>query len=242
LPEEDVLKLGKEVQQLRIYLSMSTHGDPATAPVPADMEEYGFGRSSDLLRLASAVSYIRLQPEQCGVKGSCAMPTSVVDTLDMVLRHQSDTERGPLRDDADRQMAINCFTLSSPSLTPIGIAMSPSVALFNHSCRPNAVVVFPQGSKHMAVVAIADIREGEEVLTSYIDVSLPRHLRRQDLKKRYGFDCDCSLCRAPLDPASGSGDLSDGLIKLVSSAEELLRKDQFGMLGEPKNHLHFTDE
>jgi hypothetical protein len=36
---------------------------------------------------------------------------------------------------------------------------------------------------------------------SYVDVSLPRHDRRADLKKRYGFDCDCTLCRSEaVDP------------------------------------------
>lgn len=64
----------------------------------------------------------------------------------------------------------NSFTLSSPSLTPIGVAISPTIALFNHSCWPNAVVVFPFGGKGrakdgkgMEVVALRDLLEGEEV-------------------------------------------------------------------------------
>lgn len=76
--------------------------------------------------------------------------------------------------------------------------MSPTAALFNHSCSPNAVVVFPNGSKEMVVVAIANIEAGQEVLTSYVDVSLPRHMRQTDLKKQYGFDCDCTLCALDL--------------------------------------------
>ena len=41
--------------------------------------------------------------------------------------------------------------------------MSPLVALANHSCAPNAVVVFPTGGREMAVVAISDIGPDSEV-------------------------------------------------------------------------------
>ncbi|WOO84849.1 Histone-lysine N-methyltransferase ASHR1 [Vanrija pseudolonga] len=97
--------------------------------------------------------------------------------------------------------SVNSFTLSAPDLTPIGVATSPVCALFNHSCEPNAVVVFPRGGKDMQVVAISDIRPGEEVLTSYIDVSLPYAERQKDLSERYGFDCKCSLCEQNADLA-----------------------------------------
>ncbi|KAF7324115.1 hypothetical protein MKEN_00633900 [Mycena kentingensis (nom. inval.)] len=101
------------------------------------------------------------------------------------------------------KFTTNTFTLSSPDLTPLGACVSPPVALINHSCQPNAVIVFP-GSKSggkepiMQVVAIRPIREGEEarvILTAYIDTTLPTELRRQALKETYSFDCDCSLCR-----------------------------------------------
>ncbi|GHJ85143.1 hypothetical protein NliqN6_1545 [Naganishia liquefaciens] len=107
--------------------------------------------------------------------------------------------------------AINTFTLSTPALTPIGVAISPTIALFNHSCAPNAVVVFPEGcptsvgGKGMKVVLIADVQPGQEILTSYIDVSLPRHLRQRELKERYGFDCVCCIC-SRYDPAKGRVD------------------------------------
>ncbi|KAJ9117428.1 hypothetical protein QFC22_004278 [Naganishia vaughanmartiniae] len=32
------------------------------------------------------------------------------------------------------------------------------------------------------------------IVTSYIDVSLPRHMRQKDLMERYHFTCSCSLC------------------------------------------------
>ncbi|WVQ66767.1 uncharacterized protein L199_004958 [Kwoniella botswanensis] len=89
---------------------------------------------------------------------------------------------------------VNSFTLSSPSLTPIGVSNSPLMALSNHSCDPNAIVVFPNGAKYMELIAIKDIQLDEEILTSYIDLSCPYDIRQRDLKERYRFQCDCTLC------------------------------------------------
>ncbi|GAA6009589.1 hypothetical protein JCM10207_004115 [Rhodosporidiobolus poonsookiae] len=96
----------------------------------------------------------------------------------------------------------NSFSLTSPAdVSNIGVAISPLTALFNHSCAPNAVVVFPSfpspsKPKNMAVVAIRDIEAGEEVLTSYVDLALPREERQKELKERYYFDCRCEACEA----------------------------------------------
>ncbi|KAI5475460.1 hypothetical protein MNV49_001351 [Pseudohyphozyma bogoriensis] len=94
----------------------------------------------------------------------------------------------------------NSFSLTTPHLTNIGVSISPLVALINHSCSPNAVVVFPSfpststTSKHMRAVAISPISPGEEVLTSYVDLVLPVEERRDDLEERYKFECTCEAC------------------------------------------------
>ncbi|WWD19917.1 hypothetical protein CI109_104389 [Kwoniella shandongensis] len=93
---------------------------------------------------------------------------------------------------------VNSFTLSSPSISPIGVSTSPLVALANHFCYPNAVVLFPQG-REMEVIAIQDIAPGEEILTSYIDVSTPFDDRQKELLERYRFKCQCSLCERSKD-------------------------------------------
>lgn len=107
---------------------------------PADMREYGFQSIAEVMGLCSAVS------TEIPLSDSFAV--------------SADIRNG--------QFASNSFTLSSPSLTPIGVAISPLVALFNHSCEPTAVVVFPAGSlandgKGMVVNALRDLEEGEEV-------------------------------------------------------------------------------
>ncbi|KAF8122536.1 hypothetical protein EV363DRAFT_1436578 [Boletus edulis] len=95
----------------------------------------------------------------------------------------------------------NTIALTSPSLTPIGAIVSPLAALANHSCLPNAIVVFPRGGKTrmkepvMDVIALRDIAAGEEVLITYIDTTLPKAQRRQVLTETYNFTCQCPLCK-----------------------------------------------
>lgn len=75
------------------------------------------------------------------------------------------------------QYATNSFTAASSDLSPLGVAVAPQAALLNHSCVPNACVVFPfgpGGREHpnrrgqqdpLRVVAIREIKPGEEVST-----------------------------------------------------------------------------
>ncbi|KAJ7637325.1 hypothetical protein DFH06DRAFT_1335996 [Mycena polygramma] len=101
------------------------------------------------------------------------------------------------------RFVTNTFTITDPSLTPLGACVSPPVALINHSCDPNAVVVFPRPREpFMHVVALRDIAPGEEILTSYIDTTLPRVQRQAALRATYHFTCACTLCAAPpgVDP------------------------------------------
>ncbi|KAN0111816.1 hypothetical protein V8E52_008196 [Russula decolorans] len=105
------------------------------------------------------------------------------------------------------RFATNSITLTSPSLTPLGVCVSPLIALVNHSCDPNAVVVFPRSAKDPAsqepeaqVIAIRDISPGKEILTSYIDTSLPRVQRQAALSATYNFSCECGLCSQPPAP------------------------------------------
>jgi hypothetical protein len=111
--------------------------------------------------------------------------------------------------------------VTDPTLTPLGASISPAVALINHSCDPNAVVVFPRASQNpksqeplMQVVTLREIKAGEEVsisclslvvlliyllcfpqiLTSYIDVTSPKTERQKSLTETYNFTCACTLC------------------------------------------------
>ncbi|GAA6036402.1 hypothetical protein JCM8097_001703 [Rhodosporidiobolus ruineniae] len=117
----------------------------------------------------------------------------------------------------------NSFSLTSPAdVTNLGVSISPLTALFNHSCAPNAVVVFPRfpspsQPKHMAVVAVREIKPGEEVVTSYVDVALPREVRRKELRERYKFECGCEECeRGEVDPREALECPKKGCCGLIS--------------------------
>ncbi|KAG2140635.1 hypothetical protein DEU56DRAFT_735015 [Suillus clintonianus] len=148
-----------------------------------------------------------LQPRV--VENSTYLAHSLVRYLDLSspgdLLEFGISSAGDLTDLISR-FVTNTFALTSPSLTPVGVSVSPLVALFNHSCDPSAVIVFPRSSQNpaeepqMQVIALRDISPNEEadhwqILTSYIDTTLPRSLRQAALKETYDFTCKCELCR-----------------------------------------------
>ncbi|KAI9063571.1 SET domain-containing protein [Trametes sanguinea] len=99
------------------------------------------------------------------------------------------------------RFTTNTFTLSSVALTPIGICIAPTIAFANHSCEPNAVIVFPRASNtprskepSMNLIALREIAPGKEVRIAYVDTTLPKHLRQKELKETYSFTCQCKLC------------------------------------------------
>ncbi|KAE9387099.1 SET domain-containing protein [Gymnopus androsaceus JB14] len=129
------------------------------------------------------------------------------------------------------RFVTNTFTVTDPALTPLGAAVSPLVALINHSCDPNAVVVFPRTAGDpksqeplMQVVAIQDIYPEED---SYIDVTLPTSSRQQALEETYHFKCTCHLCtsKTDVDPreAMNCPKNCGGLCPLPSDEHSLVR-------------------
>ena len=79
-----------------------------------------------------------------------------------------------------KKFTTNTFTISTPTLTPIGACVSPVVALINHSCDPNAVVVFPRAGGEsrkdreplMQVIALKNIVPDEEVSFRHLYIPL----------------------------------------------------------------------
>lgn len=90
----------------------------------------------------------------------------LVDLISRVCQHEMFMFSGT---DLRSQFTTNTFTLTSFALDPIGVCVSPVFALVNHSCEPNAALVFPQSSENLAqepqmqLSAIRPIAPGEEV-------------------------------------------------------------------------------
>lgn len=73
------------------------------------------------------------------------------------------------------------------------LGLYPLAAIINHSCSSNAVRVFC--GETMMVHANAPIKQGQEIVWSYISPIQPYHNRKAQLASKYGFDCLCERCR-----------------------------------------------
>lgn len=70
--------------------------------------------------------------------------------------------------------------------------MDPLAASANHSCEPNAIVVYD--GPQVTFRTLRPISKHEEVFTSYVDVANPYHRRQHELNERFYFICRCSKC------------------------------------------------
>ncbi|XP_038143466.1 N-lysine methyltransferase SMYD2-like isoform X1 [Cyprinodon tularosa] len=91
------------------------------------------------------------------------------------------------------QVACNGFTIEDDELSHIGTAVYPDVALINHSCLPSVIVTYNCTSAE--VRAVQDMKPGDEVLISYIDLLYPTDDRNIRLREYYYFTCDCLECK-----------------------------------------------
>lgn len=89
-------------------------------------------------------------------------------------------------------MSVNAFRITLHDGTPVGMCFDPKLALANHSCVPNAFISFD--GRVVSLRALRALGPGVEVRVSYIDPSMPRLNRRDQLKDRYFFNCECRKC------------------------------------------------
>ncbi|KAI8344139.1 hypothetical protein BC941DRAFT_407870 [Chlamydoabsidia padenii] len=86
----------------------------------------------------------------------------------------------------------NNFGIHDDRLFTIGEGTYPVASLFNHSCRPNAVVMF-EGAL-LSIVATEPITPNQEVTIAYVDAAHDRSHRQTSLSTKYFFKCDCVRC------------------------------------------------
>lgn len=75
--------------------------------------------------------------------------------------------------------------------------LSVTAAMMNHSCVSNTIVVFPHGlaaKKCFHVVAVKDVKAGEELTYAYSDSSRKYASRQEQLQRNFFFTCKCPLC------------------------------------------------
>lgn len=94
--------------------------------------------------------------------------------------------------------------IASQMFTPLdGTALYSLICSMNHSCAPNCVVTYPTHHEHLQagrakpllaqVALLQDVKAGEELTQSYVDLDMELDDRRDALQD-YGFWCRCSRC------------------------------------------------
>ncbi|CAO3581439.1 unnamed protein product [Absidia cylindrospora] len=123
----------------------------------------------------------------------------------------------------------NNFGVHDDHLFTIGEGTYPVASLFNHSCRPNAVVMYDGAL--LSVVAIEPITPDQEITIAYVDAAHDRSNRQSSLLSKYFFDCRCVRCADGGDDNNDDGNIYSQIDTLLGNeasdwdrAEALLRE------------------
>ncbi|KAL3489722.1 SET and MYND domain protein [Aspergillus germanicus] len=90
------------------------------------------------------------------------------------------------------KLEVNSFSLTTATYDRIGMYMHPYAAIMNHDCHYNAIVGFD--GPQMYVKAIRPIKDGEQIVISYVDATNRYSVRKKELLERYYFTCRCDRC------------------------------------------------
>lgn len=100
---------------------------------------------------------------------------------------------------------INGFHLFDQELKNIGYALYQRASMVNHHCEPNCLVIFD--GPILEVRTLQDLKEGDELLITYIELLVTTETRRAMLMDQFRFHCMCSKCEDPF---------SDQILKCVA--------------------------
>jgi hypothetical protein len=73
-----------------------------------------------------------------------------------------------------------------------GSGVYPAASVFNHSCSPN--VGYRHEGRMLVFYALTELRKGEPLFISYVDLSTPFVERADVLTEQWGFKCGCVRC------------------------------------------------
>ena len=114
----------------------------------------------------------------------------------LVLRHllQLQTNLISILDQNLQSMVSIGHSISEMQELPIGVGIYPTIALLNHSCRPNILSIFHR-NKFVARAATS-LECGTEISYCYGPsfTRMSKKDRQRRLKNQYFFNCDCDSC------------------------------------------------
>jgi len=90
------------------------------------------------------------------------------------------------------RVVTNTFNIMNDDYQNIGVGLYLEASIIDHSCIPNANVVFSGCQLHLR--AIENIQTFSDVRISYTNLLDFTDVRKSTLRKQYYFDCDCKKC------------------------------------------------
>ncbi len=90
------------------------------------------------------------------------------------------------------RVLINSFNVMNDDYQPVGIGLYLAPSVLDHSCSPNATVLFDGSS--LILKAIEDVPDFDKIFISYTNILAPTEERKRALKSQYYFDCQCEKC------------------------------------------------
>ena len=94
-------------------------------------------------------------------------------------------------------LQTNGVTSHSTQGVATGHGLYPVFSITNHSCISNTRHATVDDS--FCLLAVVDIKKGEEITTSYKSSSLGSIVRRPPFKQLWNFDCQCRRCSDPTE-------------------------------------------
>ncbi|KAI9011340.1 MAS20 protein import receptor-domain-containing protein [Gaertneriomyces semiglobifer] len=83
-----------------------------------------------------------------------------------------------------------------PDDTKSGVGLYHATSWISHSCAPNVEIQFFGCTDKVSIVAKQDLKNGDELVVSYMNVDgLTTSERRKKLKSKFAFHCKCALCK-----------------------------------------------
>ena len=185
--------------------------------------------SSELHRQARALSSDQLvklvslaQPSNKACSG--LVPSS--DTLDEALREEALSSQG--YHVAHFLHAI--FWDRALNMSPLGYKLFAVASLVNHSCKPNACVMWDPRREVMTIRAVSDVEKDEELAIAYADICNTREARYALLK----FACLCEVCGLPLSESKTDDEMRHKLARQICQVR-VFQRSVLG--GDSKNDI-----
>ncbi|OAA59883.1 SET domain protein [Niveomyces insectorum RCEF 264] len=122
-------------------------------------------------------------------------------------------------------LGTNSFTVAVNGIAYM--VLFPKIARINHACQPTAITRFNEHDLTQRVIAFRDIAPGEEITISYIDFGLTHTERQTALTRRWGFSCECHLCRGGPTATAASDTRRRRVAALRDELVQTLRKGEF---------------